>query len=345
MSSHSSDSLPAEIVLMDRYLTAMPEVGSIRETAFSHNINWLDVREQQLYQNYHRIALNNLLEDGLIKEEDAGKDGILYSLTREGRERKREGYRNWYKEGRQTKAFDKKTHFAEGRKKIHDDKVKVFLLGLMILTAMGGLLGKCFSDASRRTYEARDQAVMDSGRNQQQGRVKPETTSLSQKKHHPKTSVPASLPASNPSSTATQTERQEAASPPLPTPKVISPLQIANADNIEFKLLTAEGSSRGQTIKMTLVLTTSAANWKIQSHIRSIFDNDGNEYELKAFTIGASTFLHDINMTTGVPIKCTYTFGGILPNVRQIKLFKFGYYIPAGREMAVEFRDIPIEWK
>lgn len=72
-------------------------------------------------------------------------------------------------------------------------------------------------------------------------------------------------------------------------------------------------------------------------------NGDGNEYKLKSSTNGASDFTM-FDLTTGIPLKCTYTFGGILPEVKLIKLFKYNYY-HSGNFLNVEFRDIPIDWK
>lgn len=116
-------------------------------------------------------------------------------------------------------------------------------------------------------------------------------------------------------------------------------------DNILFKLTKVEGDSKAQTVKCTIVLTTSAANWYINSDVRSIIDIDGNEYRLKSFTNGASDYLTAIQLNTDVPIKCTYTFEGILPAVKMIKLFKFGYSHSAGEPYFVDFKDISIDWK
>lgn len=57
-----------------------------------------------------------------------------------------------------------------------------------------------------------------------------------------------------------------------PAPVVRTPVATAYQDNIEFKLVSAVGSIRGQTIKMTVVLTTTAANWHIWSAVKSIID-------------------------------------------------------------------------
>jgi hypothetical protein len=131
---------------------------------------------------------------------------------------------------------------------------------------------------------------------------------------------------------------------PKPTP-LAAPLERAMADDIEFRLMRAEGSIRAQTIKMTVVLVTTAADWSIREMVQSIMDDQGNEYTLKSFTIGASPYDTKVTLDTGVPIRCTFTFGGVLPVVSMIKLFKIPYWGKGSQETYVEFRDIPIQWK
>jgi len=126
--------------------------------------------------------------------------------------------------------------------------------------------------------------------------------------------------------------------------KIGKAISEINSDKIDFKLLKVDGDSKNQTITATLTLKTSAANWYIMSHVRSIIDIDGNEYKLKSQTIGADTF-RKIELNTEVPIKCTFTFGGILPDVKIIRLFKFDYTHGLGEKYFVEFRDLTVDWK
>jgi len=127
--------------------------------------------------------------------------------------------------------------------------------------------------------------------------------------------------------------------------KIGKAINDVTTDNILFKLTKVEGDSKAQTVTCTIVLTTSAANWYINSDVRSIIDIDGNEYRLKSFTNGASDYLTAIQLNTDVPIKCTYTFEGILPAVKMIKLFKFGYSHSAGEPYFIDFKDLSIDWK
>jgi hypothetical protein len=172
-----------------------------------------------------------------------------------------------------------------------------------------------------------------------------QTASLSHKSHRRKPDV--AIPATDGNVQGTTKLSDKIATPAAEKPKPMpaTPLQVANSDNIEFKLISAVGSTKAQTITITMVLITSAANWYIMSAVHSIIDNDGNEYKLKSFTIGASNYLTEVNLVTGVPMRCTYSFGGILPGVKSIKLFKYDYRHSAGEPFYVEFRDIPVDWR
>jgi hypothetical protein len=88
-----------------------------------------------------------------------------------------------------------------------------------------------------------------------------------------------------------------------------------------------------------------SANDYISSQVNSIIDIDGNEYLLKSYTLGAKSY-GDISLFTDVPIKCTFTFGGVLPAVKMIKLLKFDYVHPTTyKRNFVEFRDLSISWQ
>ena len=127
--------------------------------------------------------------------------------------------------------------------------------------------------------------------------------------------------------------------------KINEPIKDIESDKITFKLLKVEGDTKSQTITATLTLKTSAANWYIMSSVQSIIDIDGNEYKLKSYQIGASNYFNKVELNTDVPIKCSFTFSGVLPAVKVIKLFKFAYIHAYGEPFAVEFRDLSVSWK
>jgi hypothetical protein len=63
----------------------------------------------------------------------------------------------------------------------------------------------------------------------------------------------------------------------------------------------------------------------------------------KSFTIGASNYFAKVDLITGIPMRSTYTFGGVLSDVKTVKLFKYDYTHSWGEPHYVEFRDIPVE--
>lgn len=141
---------------------------------------------------------------------------------------------------------------------------------------------------------------------------------------------------------------EEVTAAPVQTPSgsnINFPIQSTFSDNIEFKLLKAVGNSHAQPITIIMTLTTTAANWSINSSIRSIIAPEGNEYKLKSYTLGATNYGSRIDLTTNVPIKCTYTFGGVLSDVKSIKLFDYKYTHSWGEPFSVELRDVPVEWR
>lgn len=127
--------------------------------------------------------------------------------------------------------------------------------------------------------------------------------------------------------------------------KLNEALKEIKSDNIIFKLLKLEGDAKAQTVTAILTLRTSAANWYIMSSVKSIIDIEGNEYKLKAYQIGASDYFNKVELNTDVPIKCSFTFDGVLSSVKVIKLFKFAYAHEYGQLYAVDFRDLSITWK
>jgi hypothetical protein len=227
--------------------------------------------------------------------------------------------------------FDKKVRTADGQKKIFDNRVKYILFFLTVLTAVVALWDKCGSLAHKSPSETQNPTTTDSLSKLTKNQTERKETSLSSKRHHPGTAILQTPVNSGP--------------PPVTAQRSKGPIQTAYSDNIEFKLMKAIGNSKTQTVTITIVLITNVANWHIWSDVHSIIDPEGNEYKTKSFTNGASAYDSKINLNTGVPIKCTYTFGGILPNVKNIALFKFEY----GHGMlddptSVEFRDISIDW-
>lgn len=240
--------------------------------------------------------------------------------------------------------YDERGRRAKMETEVFNNRVKVILFLITVGVGVLTMWEKCSSLSAKKAVDTAKQAA-DSLSPPEKGQHKAETASLAHKRHL----KPDSKPATSEGHLGNrETSVTSGANPPAErsVPRVIVPIQIANAEDIEFKLFSAEGSKRAQTIRMTVILTNRAANRFIWSDVHSIIDANGNEYLIKSFTNGASAYDAHVPLDTDVPRKCTYTFGGILPTVAMIKLFKFQYqHKSLDDPNAVEFRDIPIDWK
>ena len=331
--------IPPEYLLADSILSSIPRLGDIDEKKLQNIVGL----KSQGNKDYWDVALKTLLKEGYIVRNGGvgiSNSGPAYSLTDAGRTLKdKQGFIQHILEKREKESDNEKAVKADGEKKIFDNKVKFVLLGITILTAVVGILGKCVSDAGKAGAPAQAQAPVkqDSVAKQVQ---QPRGELVSVKKHRIKS------PVSQPGVSQSAASQPAVEAPTNGGGTVVEPLQVATADDIVFKLVRAVGSVRAQMVTLTLTLTTSAANSTMSSAVHSVFDGEGNEYRLKSFLIGAENLIPTINLTTGVPIKCTYSFGGVLPAVKALKLFSFIYYkTGAGRPSSLEFRDIPIDWK
>jgi hypothetical protein len=218
-------------------------------------------------------------------------------------------------------SLDRRAHQARNEKDIFDNRVKYILFWAAFMTAAITIWEKCFHSNAQGSASQQVDSISKPVKNPQPNKA----ALLSHRRH------------SHPVDTNTAK---------ITPPPIVNPIQRAYLDNTEFKLMSAIGSIHAQTIKMTVILTTSAANWNLNSAVQSIIDQEGNEYRLVGYSLGAISYSSIVELNTGVPIKCTYTFGGILPNVNEIKLFKFQYYgLGRGSPTPVNFRDIPITWK
>ncbi len=361
MNVKPDSSVPPEIALADRYLRSFPKVERITAADLVDYFTRQYPAVGAFYLDYHTAALEVLIDRGYVTmyPGDALSGGQpRYGLTQEGRDLKAEGsFSQTYLESKRDKALIKKATREEGHKKIWDNRSKYFMFSFAALGAAVIILGLWASHGTPGGSPAQagpSPSTVDSSATATPPKKDP--SALSARKHHPKTDAPAfsgnpgggastarnADPKTDPAAT---TQRSDPKTDPyVAPPRPAEPLQSTTTDNIEFKLLKAQGNTRTQSITMTLVLTTSAADHTISSDVRSIIDDEGNEYNLKSHTIGSSTFGGQVDLVTGVPLRCTFTFGGILPEVKRIKLFNYIYY-HSGGNFHVEFRDIPIDWR
>jgi hypothetical protein len=333
--------LVPELRLADIIVSRIDRVKETDETELQRIIGW-NKAERDLYDSHHALAFKILIDEKLItKNQGVGISRTKYALTNAGRTVKDSGgYIVALQKKGEKESFSNKISNAEGKKKIFDNKVKIitFLLicAVPLLTVIG--FWKKYSSASD-IIKPQTQALPTS--DTVSGRVPLKPSSIPLKEKHV-TRTPVRL---TPQQVLSEPEQKADKIVVSPAPVVTQPLQTTISDNIEFKLTKVEGNSKAQSIKITMVLTTSAANWYIMSHVESIIDPEGNEYRLKSYTIGASDYFEKVDLKTGVPIKCTYTFGGVLPDVKRIKLFNYSYTHSWGEPFAVEFRDVLVDWK
>ncbi|HTJ12542.1 MAG TPA: hypothetical protein VL547_10975 [Dinghuibacter sp.] len=240
-------------------------------------------------------------------------------------------------------SFERRVRDAEGRKKIFENRVKYILFFLTVFGAFLTMWDKCAHlfqttppDDTRKQFVDTPTTPIRNFRSRHPRATKAMSSTLA---HTPRPILPQALPKDLSQAPPQGAPRVSPQSPPQ------TPLEILYADNTEFALLSAVGSVGAQTIKMTMVLKTSAANWQIAEEVQSIIDDEGNEYRMRSYMNGATGSNPFIQLTTEVPIKCTYTFEGVLPGIRAIKLFKFLYFGRHSSLSEVEFRDIPITWR
>ncbi|SEM00617.1 hypothetical protein SAMN04488505_103113 [Chitinophaga rupis] len=347
MNNQSNLYITPEAQLADRFLLCIPRAEKIDEAELKHIVNWNDSHDKDLYDKYHVIALDILINEGyLTKHPGVGINNrsTQYSLTHAGRKLKDEGgYVLALRKKNEKESFSNKINNAEGKKKIFDNKFKFFLLLLACIAPLIGVISfwkKYSSTSDILQSQSQSLPTVDTTSKYIQTPQKPYIKKAGRSENH-LNQIPEQ---STPLQATLQSDKHVEAPVNMPT-VTNEPIQTTTSDNIEFKLMKAEGNSKAQSIKLTMVLTTSAANWYIMSAVKSIIDPEGNEYRLKSFTIGASDYITSIDLKTGVPIKCTYTFGGVLPDVKKIKLFNYSYTHSWGEPFAVEFRDIPVDWK
>lgn len=336
MTYQPQQTFPPETIMAARLLSYIPRTAEIPEYELKGAINGNDPDELNLY----KIAIQQLIDEGYVKKHPGvgiGNASTKFSLTSAGRTIfDNGGYLRAIKQKEKKEEFKDKVFLAEGKKKIFDHNVKVFLF---IIAIIGGIIG-VLNILEKVMTPAPKQVVANLPKDSIVTTPPPQVTTTAKPKHIVNKPTPQTVPE--------QTKPEEVAATPVQTPptsNINHPIQSTFSDNIEFKLLKAVGNTHAQNITITMTLTTTAANWYILSSVHSIIDTEGNEYKLKSYTLGATNYGSTIHLTTNVPIKCTYTFGGVLSDVKSIKLFNYEYTHSWGEPFSVEFRDVPVEWR
>jgi hypothetical protein len=101
------------------------------------------------------------------------------------------------------------------------------------------------------------------------------------------------------------------------------------------------GDPTAQTVTLTFVLKHNKENQSINLKDAQGYDQEGNTYEGYP-----NERLFDL--PTGIPLKITYVFSGVLPAVTQMELLKVKIWFNGANTSAdikdIEFRNVPIDW-
>ncbi len=124
------------------------------------------------------------------------------------------------------------------------------------------------------------------------------------------------------------------------TLKILAPVKSVNFENIDFSILTCEGSIKEQTIRLTLLITNRAANTEISFRKSNAVDIQGNEFQSSDIHIGCGSSRGKVY--TDVPVKAIIEFSKILPATKLLKLIAIEF---TGNKGGFEFKDIPVTWK
>lgn len=129
------------------------------------------------------------------------------------------------------------------------------------------------------------------------------------------------------------------------------------ADAIEFNLLSVEGSKASQTVTIKFYVFTRRANQNFTlggiTTRSSATDDDGNQYGLKAITLGNSESDYSLykELPTEVKLKGSLTFQSILPAVNKLSFITFEIlstnFDGGGNAVdgSVEVRNADIIWR
>lgn len=120
------------------------------------------------------------------------------------------------------------------------------------------------------------------------------------------------------------------------------------ASDIDFKLVSAVGDKKNQTVTVVISFTNKIANkTDFATRIQSCTNPEGEEFALKTGMVGKDG--SGKTLFTDAPLRGTYVFAGIMSKTSTIKVLPvpYGYTAPNSRyeQGQVEFRNISINWK
>lgn len=135
------------------------------------------------------------------------------------------------------------------------------------------------------------------------------------------------------------------------------PISTVTDNEIEFNITKVKGDIKSQMVTIEFLLTNKIKNRQVglSKGTMKIVSVEGDVLKLEKYLIPEIQSydynnLH-IELNTDVPIKCSFTFGTLLPSNQYIKLLNLPYLVfnYSGTEEtnkgATEFKDLKIEWK
>lgn len=113
-----------------------------------------------------------------------------------------------------------------------------------------------------------------------------------------------------------------------------------------FQYVSCTGNSSTQKVSFVFVLKHSIENQKVELGKGVCTDSQGKTYSVYSSVDFSSSSRQDVR--TGIPLRVTYEFDGVLPSVKQMEIFAFKVQTmganTTNKGYDVEFRNVPITW-
>lgn len=135
---------------------------------------------------------------------------------------------------------------------------------------------------------------------------------------------------------------------------ITTSIKEVQVGDINVKLMNITGDIRTQTVQIEMLFTNTGINADgFTTKIKSIISAGGSEVVLENAQIGSksgSSYLPSSELYRNTPLKCIYTFKGVVPETFIIKAFPvpFQYSKQGTRTTTKEeilFNDLTINWK
>lgn len=120
------------------------------------------------------------------------------------------------------------------------------------------------------------------------------------------------------------------------------PVITAQAENIDFNLIKAEGNKNSDKIMLQFVLTNKGTDKEFQFASASAIDVEGNEIKAGNINIGSSGIRGKLFSNT--PVKATIELK-TTPTTLILKLINIEYYNPEGQTLNLKLQDVDVKWK